>query len=105
MQVLPIFGGKNILIIVFSSYQPHTHKKESSQISPLPAMLIPRFRLVRLNYWQETLLQTTQKEKHYTYMINSVATEKAFGKNPVPFMILLLLSHQVVLGSFATYGA
>ena len=68
-------------------------------------MLIPRFRLVRLNYWQETLLQTTQKEKHYTCMINSVATEKAFGKNSVPFMILLLLSHQVVLGSFATYGA
>lgn len=105
MQVLPIFGGKNILIIVFSYDQPQKKKKKSSQISPLPAMLIPRFRLVRLNHWQETLLQTTQKEKHYTCMINSVATEKAFGKNSVPFMILLLLSHQVVLGSFATYGA
>ena len=36
MQVLPIFGGKNILIIVFSYDQPQKKKKKKGEpdISP-----------------------------------------------------------------------
>ena len=81
MQVLPFTGVKifnnSVLIWLAKKKKKEREQPDISSTSYVDTKVQTG---VRLNYWQETLLKTTQKEKHCTYMIYSVATEKAFGK-------------------------